>query len=77
MTKLFTVMETEENNNPFWLDKYPQPIASIIDDYKKAFHYLQLTILESELNNREDIGLCFEELEWYFDKLLSNFNFAE
>jgi hypothetical protein len=50
------------------LEEYPDHIASIIFDYKKAFQTSQLTILEGEPNNREQIGRCFEQLERLFDK---------
>jgi hypothetical protein len=60
------------DNKPL-LEEYPQPIASIIVDYKKAFQTLQLTILEGRPNNREEIGRCVEELERHFNKLISEF----
>jgi hypothetical protein len=53
------------------LEEYPEPTASIIFDYKKAFQTLQLTILEGEPNNCEQIARCFEQLERLFDHLIS------
>ena len=57
----------EDRAQSSWIE-FPEPIASIIFDYKKAFQNLQLTILEGEPNNLKEIGHCFEELEKQFDK---------
>jgi hypothetical protein len=66
LTKLFF------DDKPLF-EEYPDLIASIIFDYKKSFQTLQLTILEREPNNREEIDCCFEELERHFNKLISEF----
>jgi hypothetical protein len=49
---------------------FPEPLASIVDDYKYALQLLQLEILATDPDNLKDIGHCFEKLEKAFNRLI-------
>lgn len=59
LTKLFLTGK-EDRAQSSWIE-FPELIAPLIINYKYAFQYLQLTILEGEPNNLQEIGNCFEE----------------
>jgi hypothetical protein len=70
LTKLMFTGE-EDHAQSSWID-FPEPIASIIFYYKKAFMNFQLTILEGEPHNLKESG-HFKKLEKQFDTLLSEY----
>ncbi len=63
MTK-FVFTGKENCAQSSWVE-FPEPMVSLIFDYKFALQTLQLKILEREPNNREEIGRCFKELETF------------
>ena len=68
---LIKLMFTGEENcaQLSWIE-FPEPLASLIFNYKLAFQDLQFTILEDKPNNLKEIGHCFKELERHFHELI-------
>lgn len=66
-----TFLFFEKKIKPVWLDEFLEPTATIIGNYKKALQILQLTILEGDPKNHEEIGNYLVKLENHFDTLIS------
>ena len=64
LTMLFT--DEKDRAQSSWIN-FPEPIASMIYDYKSAFQYLKLTILDGKPDNLKEIGDCFKALEKEFE----------
>ena len=64
----FTMLFTHKKDRAqlSWIN-FPEPKASMIYDYKLAFQYLQLMILDGKPDNLKEIGDCFKALEKEFE----------
>jgi hypothetical protein len=72
LTHVFT--GESKGSKTLYLNDFPEPISSIIDDLKTTFQELQMAILDGNPDNVREIGDCFKNFEVHLDQLISKFS---